>query len=320
MATETAARAVAKRRRAEQPVAPTICVLGATGVGKGATLNSCFGTDRFGTSNKTTSHTTKPELLELPWRGTGPLMRGVDLCGFSDSEGRDSSFIDEMVAYLREEVRHVHCFLLLLNSQETRVGMHLKDMMIALRSVFGVEIVQHLLIGFTRWDYSRRGRILRRRGHAATEAALKESVNADLRTVLGHERDCDCVFLDNSLHMCTSEDLHEMYTSPEELALVTAAFDSALDAVRTAATTNGSFAVTEIESVVAQRDVTKREEAARAHGGDAFERLEQEWCSFCERLHEPESLKERLQQGAQVARGRLQQWLEERCTEELEHV
>ena len=76
-----------------------------------------------------------------------------------------------MVAYLRNEVRYVHCFLLLLNSQEARLGLHLKDMLVALRSVFGVAVMRHVLIGFTRWDYSKRGRILRQRGHAASEGS-----------------------------------------------------------------------------------------------------------------------------------------------------
>ena len=61
---------------------PTVCVLGATGVGKGATLNSCFGTDRFGTSFGAASHTIRPQLLELPWRGRGPLLRGPLLRGY----------------------------------------------------------------------------------------------------------------------------------------------------------------------------------------------------------------------------------------------
>ena len=101
---------------------PSICVLGATGVGKGSTLNSCFRSEQFGTSSMFASDTIKPISFMLPWRGDGEIMRGVDLCGFSDSEGRDTGFIEEMVAYLREEVRQVNCFLLLLNSQEPRIG------------------------------------------------------------------------------------------------------------------------------------------------------------------------------------------------------
>ena len=134
---EDADASPAKRQKLE--LLPTICVLGATGVGKGSTLNSCFRTNRFGTSALFASDTIRPASFVLPWRGgAGDLLRGVDLCGFSDSEGRDTGFIDSMVSYLRDEVRHVNLFLLLLNSQEPRVGQHLKDMLHALKSVFGV--------------------------------------------------------------------------------------------------------------------------------------------------------------------------------------
>ena len=151
-----------KRPKAEATVYPTICVLGATGVGKGSTLNSCFRSDRYGTSHRLASDTIKPASFVLPWRGTGELMRGVDLCGFSDSEGRDTGFIEAMVAYLRTDIRHVNCFLLLLNSQEPRLGQHLKDMLAALKNVFGVRFMENVLVGFTRWDYSRKGALLRR--------------------------------------------------------------------------------------------------------------------------------------------------------------
>ena len=40
--------------------------------------------------------------------------------------------------------------------------MHLKDMLAALKSVFGLSFMEHVVIGFTRWDYSHRGAVLRR--------------------------------------------------------------------------------------------------------------------------------------------------------------
>lgn len=252
---------------------PTVCVLGATGVGKGATLNSCFGTDRFGTSFGAASHTIRPQLLELPWRGRGPLLRGVDLCGFSDSEGRDSDFLGEMVRCLKEEVGQVHCFLLLLNSQEARVGRHIKAASrchyryvtaITARllcrppppppppphtfsSAYGLpssprtccsRCAPSLATGScgTSFSASRAGttvaaaacsasngtlsrvddsagssssgRLLRERGYAASEEALRAGVNAELRKAVGHGHDCDAVFLDNTQHMRDAAEMH----------------------------------------------------------------------------------------------------------------
>ena len=259
----------AKRQKLVPTAVPTVCVLGATGVGKGSTLNSCFRCERFSTSSLFASDTTRPVSFVLPWRGAGEEMRAVDLCGFSDSEGRDSGFIETMVAYLREEVRHVSCFLLLLNAQEARVGMHLKDMLVALKSVFGLGFTKNLMVGFTRWDYTRRGAILRR---GVTKEALATDVSALLRTLLTHEHETECVFLDNTVHMCSDDELRELHG--DELPRVSAAFDEALEAIRAAAATNAPFACADLEGTLAERDVGRdrieREAAAVAEGEAAM--------------------------------------------------
>lgn len=313
-----------KRRKAEAPL-PTICVLGATGVGKGSTLNSCFHTDTFGTSHRFASDTVKPISFVLPWKGKGIAMRGVDLCGFSDSEGRDTGFIEAMVAYLRDEVQHVNCFLLLLNSQEARVGMHLKDMLVALKSVFGIGFLKNVLIGFTRWDYSRKGELLRR---GVTKESLTASVNGLLREVLGHDHDCNCIFLDNTVNMCSPAELRDLYTCAhcqtcsDELAVIVGAFDEALEAVRIAATGNAPFFCADIESTVAERDVGRdmieREEAAVEQGQAAFAGLSDAWEALG--VEEPARLEESLHASARTAREALQQYLSAKCKPDLEHV
>ena len=129
-----------------------------------------------------------------------------------------------MVAYLREEARYVNCFLLLLNSQEPRIGMHLKDMLVALKSVFGLPFMRSVMIGFTRWDYTKKGAILRR---GVTREKLSASVNGLLRNLLGHEHDCACVFFDNTVHMCTEEELDEQHG--DELTSVRPSLRPSLD-------------------------------------------------------------------------------------------
>jgi hypothetical protein len=304
---------------------PTICVLGATGVGKGSTLNSCFRTDKYGTSAGQASDTIKPASFVLPWRGSGELVRGVDLCGFSDSEGRDTGFIEAMVAYLREEVRHVNCFLLLLNSQEPRIGMHLKDMLMALKSVFGLSFMGNVLIGFTRWDYSRKGAILRR---GLTKDVLRANVNDLLKTLLGHEHECECIFVDNTINMFTAEELQELYTCSqckgcsEELTSVAGEFEGALETVRRAALTNEAFPCVDIQSTLAERDIGRdmiqREKDAVAKGEDAFAAFVLQWQNPL--TQEPSSLQDRLDGSARDARVSLEQWLSARCKPDLEHV
>jgi len=315
---------VAKRPKADATI-PTIVVMGATGVGKGSTLNSCFSTKQFSTSGGVASDTIKPVSFVLPWKGTGAMMRGVDLCGFSDSEGRDTGFIEAMVSHLREEVRYVNCFLLLLNSQEARIGMHLKDMLVALRNVFGSPFMKNVVVGFTRWDYSKKGAILRR---GVTKDALKASVNGILRTLLGHDHDCECVYLDNTVHMLTTEELQELYTctrcknSSEELPFITRSFDEALEAIRRTAVANDPFQCAAIEGTLAERDIGRdsieREKAAIAQGEDAFARFSAEWADVG--IDEPRKLDRQLQEAARTAREKLQSFLVSKCKPDLEHV
>lgn len=291
--------------------------MGATGVGKGSTLNSCFASDEYSTSQTFDSDTIKPVSFMLPWRGSGNVMRGVDLCGFSDSEGRDTGFIDSMVTYLKEEVKSVNVFLLLLNSQEVRVGMHLKDMLVALKNVFGVPFMGNVMIGFTRWDYTRKGSILRR---GVTKESLSASVNGLLRQLLGHEHDCECVFLDNTVGMFGPDELLELHG--DELPTVSAAFDAALEEVRRAAVGNTPFVCTDIESTLAERDVGRdaleRETAAIAHGDESRDAFAAQWEET--EIDEPQHLDERLHEGARTARERLKQFLASKTRPDLEHV
>ena len=313
-----------KRPRLNPPT-PTICVLGATGVGKGSTLNSCFGTDKFSTSHRFASDTVKPISLVLPWRGAGAPMRGVDLCGFSDSEGRDTGFIEAMVAFLREEVKQVTCFLLLLNAQEPRLGVHLRDMLVALKSVFGAAFTRNVVVGFTRWDDSRRGATMRR---GVGREALRASVNGLLRELLGHTHECECVFLDNTVSMCSEAELRELYTCPscrccgDELEAVTKSFDEALETIRRAAVESAPFCCGDIEGTLAERDVGRdlieRERAAVEEGEAALARLQRSWEALG--VEAPEALHAQTTEAAKAAREALLLFLAAKTKPDLEHV
>lgn len=299
---------------------PTLCLLGATGVGKGSTLNSCFRSQAYSVGHAFSSDTVRPASATLPWRGDGPRVRGVDLCGFSDSEGRDTGFIESMVNYLRTDVGHVNCFLLLFNAQETRIGVHLKDMLQSLKSVFGVALMRNTLIGFTRWDYTKRAsKVQKRRG--VTKESLAANMNEALRTIVGHDHDCPCVFLDNTLSMCTGEEEMEDLFGDEHSA-VTAEFERELEAIRLFATTRGAFRCGSIEGALAERDVGRdrmeRERAARAEGEAAIERLRGRWHGLG--AEGPEELDARLRAEVEEEHGALARFLASRTSTDLEHV
>mmetsp|Transcript_1210 Transcript_1210/g.3592 ORF Transcript_1210/g.3592 Transcript_1210/m.3592 type:complete len:149 (-) Transcript_1210:802-1248(-) len=103
---------------------------------------------------------------------------------------------------------------------------------------------------------------------------------------------------------CSPSELEEMYPCPEERNAVKAAFDAALDTVLAAATASLPFSTRGIEPAIAQRDVTRREAAARERGEGAACQLEAEWASVCATLHEPARLEARLEAGAAEARHR----------------
>jgi len=311
-----------KRRRSDSTEASregmrTVCAVGATGAGKGSTLNSCFRSTSFSVGHMLTSDTTRPVSMVLPWRATGCLMRGVDLCGFSDSEGRDTGFIESMVSYLRKEVMYVHCFLLLFNSQEARIGVHLKDMLLAIKAVFGTLFMSNVMIGFTRWEYTKRAKLMRR---GLTEEALAANINALLKDLLGHDHDCPCVFIDNSINMFSAAELQDIYG--EELSTVTAACDQTFESIRHFASSNKAFVCTGIESTLAERDVGRqmilREECSRTAGADAVNALVQSWTAL--EIMEPETLAAKMEELAIAQRDSLDQLLAAKTMPDLEHV
>ena len=81
-----------------------------------------------------------------------------------------------------------------------------------------------------RRDEARLGEVLRR---GETREALAARANGLLKSLLGHAQECECVFLDNTVNMCSEAELAELYTCgkcgscSEELGVVTAAFDNA---------------------------------------------------------------------------------------------
>jgi len=146
------------------------------------------------------------------------------------------------------------------------------------------------------------------------------NVNGLLRSLLGHDHDCACVFLDNTVNMLSAEELQELYG--DELAHVTGAFEEALEAIRRAAVGNAPFQCADIESTLAERDVGRdmieREQAAIALGEAAIDALEEMWANLP--TQEPSILESQLQDAAQAAREKLYQQLAAKTKPDLEPV
>mmetsp|Transcript_20472 Transcript_20472/g.46671 ORF Transcript_20472/g.46671 Transcript_20472/m.46671 type:complete len:329 (+) Transcript_20472:46-1032(+) len=210
----------------------TVCLLGSTGVGKSSSCNTligCRSDDVFPVGHGTATTTCSPQVTVLPWRGHGPSVCCVDLPGSAIAAGRDGELDAGVVQLLRGVVRHVHVFLVLFSSQSPRFDVRSREMLTRCRDMLGKDFLRHVMVGFTRWEFQPAARRRRERtGH--TEAWKVAEINRELRAFLGHDFDCPCVFLDNSLNSWRDEALKEEFQ--EDLPALLGAMEDELQKLR----------------------------------------------------------------------------------------
>jgi predicted GTPase len=130
--------------------------IGVTGSGKSQTAQSLTGIkDKFKTSPWTESETLKVSSAISHWRDetiktdTKPTVF-IDTPGLGDSQGRDTEHIAEIVASLKK-LGFVHCFVLVLNSQDPRFNEQLQQAIKLYIAMFGEDFVKNLILCFTRF-------------------------------------------------------------------------------------------------------------------------------------------------------------------------
>lgn len=99
----------------------SICIIGVTGHGKSSTANSIIGKSYFKVSSSAKSETSKVSAMIEKWYGRDheDHMLVIDTPGLGDSEGRDTKHIANMVMSMNL-IGFVHCFLIVINSEEPR--------------------------------------------------------------------------------------------------------------------------------------------------------------------------------------------------------
>lgn len=267
----------------------TLCVLGSIGSGKGSTLNTLFKnrTNDLYHSRLLSSESCEPVSHVSQWQSRGELVRGVDLPACADSFGREVVHIQKMVEYLEQEVKYVNCFLILFHGQEPILGQHLKGMLVAMRDTFGPSFFQHILLGFTRWDYGRRAD---QTAYSREETAC--AVNDALHLLLGHRHDFRAVFLDNTLNMFSEEEL--TLTHGKELPALRLAFENEMQEIHYFVMSDPPFHCQDIGRIEAEkdRDILNRQHARAmvALGSQAFSHLKQTWDDHRLHIHDPKVL------------------------------
>jgi hypothetical protein len=75
----------------------------------------------------------------------------IDTPGLNDTGNNDSLNIVNMVRTLKEQVREVHTFVIVLNGQNPRLDQAHKDMISIFGKCFGSDFMQNMVLAFTRW-------------------------------------------------------------------------------------------------------------------------------------------------------------------------
>ena len=84
--------------------------------------------------------------------GTGEMVTVVDTPGFGDSDGEDNSLIDNLIKYLKNELKSTTVFLILLKKDD-RLNWSTQRMLREISIMFGNKFWERAALGFSRWSF-----------------------------------------------------------------------------------------------------------------------------------------------------------------------
>ena len=87
--------------------------------------------------------------------GIGGNFTIVDTPGLSDSDGEDSQLINELVDYLKNDLKSTNAFLLLLKGNDDRFNSMLQRMLREFELMFGKKFWNHVIIGYSYWTFKK---------------------------------------------------------------------------------------------------------------------------------------------------------------------
>jgi len=201
---------------------PRIVIIGQTGVGKSSLANVLLGRDP---QHNGTGHvhgcfksswdngkvtTTKTCYDKGKWLGdqNQTEVTIIDTPGFGDGNEEETSTINNLVDFLKNEIRFVHVFVIAVNGQETpRFTRAMQSMLSLFTMIFGDEFWNHTAIEITRWDFDEYDAAWRNRmDPPVTVTAITNEWHDVLVGQMNVNVKPPVVFIDSFYNIATTED------------------------------------------------------------------------------------------------------------------
>ena len=197
---------------------PRMIMIGETGVGKSSLANVLMGRDKkddgsgyyrpgYGCfksddtdDGKVVTTKTCSDTGHYLGNPSNPKVTIIDTPGFGDSNlETEEATIDDLVTFLRDHVKFIHAFVIVLNGGVTpRLNRQMRTMLNLFTKMFGDDFWNNAIVEFSHWDFNERKANSRLRDHPPkNEANLKKEVNEFFRTKLKLQKDLPAIFIDS---------------------------------------------------------------------------------------------------------------------------
>ena len=137
-------------------MAKKIVVIGNTGEGKSKFLNCASNSDLFEDQLSAFSVTKLTSKQSGKWRNTQTITDFIDTQGLHDTEGNDTSHVENLVSTIKQE-GHINMVVPVINGTNPRLSTFTKETIKLFSNIFGLKLFDNLAFVFTHWNLNERG-------------------------------------------------------------------------------------------------------------------------------------------------------------------